>query len=43
MNAENPREGLPDFIKSWTQLYLLVVGNLLATMAFLYWLTKTFA
>lgn len=42
MNSENPREGLPNFISSWAQLYWFVIGNLVAVMAFLYWLTKTF-
>jgi hypothetical protein len=38
----NPQDGLPPFIKSWPQMYALVIGFLVATMLFFYWLMQTF-
>ncbi len=42
MTPEDPRESLPDFVPSWQHLYWFVVGNLVAIILFLYWLTEAF-
>jgi len=40
---ENDREGLPPFIKSWAQMYRIVIGTLFALILFFYWMMRYLA
>lgn len=37
-----PQDGLPPFVKSWPQLYALVIASLVLLIALFYWFTVTF-
>ena len=39
---EDPKAGLPPFVKSWGQLYALVLLELIGLIGLFYWFTKTF-
>ena len=39
---ENPNEGLPPFVKTWEQLYGVVIAELVALIGLFYWFTKAF-
>ncbi len=40
---ENENEGLPPFIKSWPQMYALVIGTLFVLMVLFYVMMRYFA
>lgn len=40
---ENPNEGLPPFIKSWPQMYAIVIGTLFVLMFLFYVMMRYFA
>lgn len=44
MDSQQPNEteGLPPFIKSWRQMYRIVIGTLLVLMALFYVMMKYF-
>ncbi|WP_345031722.1 hypothetical protein [Ravibacter arvi] len=35
-------DGLPPFVKSWTQLYYLIIAVLILLIALFYWFTVSF-
>lgn len=37
-----PEDGLPPFVSSWRQLYVLVIAVLALLIALFYWFTITF-
>lgn len=39
---ENPNEGLPPFVKTWEQLYGVVIAELVVLIGLFYWFTKAF-
>jgi len=40
--AEDDTSGLPPFVKTWKQLYGIVIAELVVLIALFYWFTKTF-
>jgi antibiotic biosynthesis monooxygenase (ABM) superfamily enzyme len=40
---ENANEGLPPFIKSWPQMYAIVIGTLFVLMLLFYVMMRYFA
>jgi len=43
MTAKKRDKGLPPFIRTWNQFYLLVIGWLIVLIALFYWFTVTFS
>lgn len=43
MRANKRDKGLPPFIRTWKQFYLLVAGWLVVLILLFYWFTVTFA
>lgn len=41
--SEDPREGLPPFVKSWPQLYAVVLTELVVLVGLFYWFSQAFA
>ncbi|MEZ4904490.1 MAG: hypothetical protein R2822_23455 [Spirosomataceae bacterium] len=42
-NPENDREGLPPFIKSWAQMYRIVIGTLFGLILLFYLMMRFLA
>ena len=42
-SPENEQEGLPPFIKSWPQMYAIVIGTLFVLMVMFYAMMRYFA
>lgn len=42
MMSKRRDKGLPPFIRTWAQFYLLVLGWLVTLIALFYWFTKRF-
>ena len=40
--SEEELEGLPPFAKTWKQLYIIVIAELVALIGLFYWFTKAF-
>ncbi len=40
---EEEKEGLPPFVRSWRQLYGLVIANLILMILLFWWFTEAFS
>ncbi|WP_420152507.1 hypothetical protein [Siphonobacter sp.] len=43
MSKNEDRESLPPFIRSWQQLYALVIANLILMIGLFWWFTEAFS